>query len=120
MLALTWSTHYDGGYLIGWEGVGDPNTKISAPSQLVHALALNYTLRTAAMVSSTLRFHPVTLEAPLLRAVWAVARAARLRAYDAVYAALALERKAVLITLDRELCSKLDGAFPEAVLVTPV
>jgi predicted nucleic acid-binding protein len=49
-----------------------------------------------------------------------VARAARLRAYDAVYAALALERGAVLLTLDREVCSKLDGAFPEALLVTPM
>lgn len=71
-----------------------------------------------AMVSGP-RFHSVTLEAPLLERSAAVARAARLRAYDAVYAALALESGGALLTLDRELCSKLDGAFPEAMLITP-
>jgi len=71
-----------------------------------------------AMVSGP-RFHTVALEALLIERSVAVARAARLRAYDAVYAALALEQKAALLTLDRELCSRLDAAFPEAVLVTP-
>ena len=75
-------------------------------------------LDTVDAVVSGPRFHTVTLEAPLLERSVAIARAARLRAYDAVYAALALERGAALLTLDRELCAKLDGAFPEAVLIT--
>jgi predicted nucleic acid-binding protein len=64
------------------------------------------------------RFYPVALEAPLLERAAEVARSARLRAYDAVYAALALERDAALVTLDRDVCSKLDAAFPEIVVVT--
>lgn len=66
------------------------------------------------------RFHAVAVEAPLIERSVAVARVARLRAYDAIYAALALERGAALLTLDKEVCAKLDGAFPEAILVTPM
>jgi len=41
-----------------------------------------------------------------------VARTARLRAYDAVYAALALDRSAALMMLDVDLRSKVSLAFP--------
>ncbi len=63
------------------------------------------------------RFHAVAIEALLLERAVAVARTARLRAYDAVYAALALAQGAVLMTLDAEVCSRLNPAFPEIVFV---
>jgi predicted nucleic acid-binding protein len=66
------------------------------------------------------RFYPISLEAPLLERATSVARSARLRAYDAVYAAVALERRASLVTLDGDVCSRLTAAFPELVLVTPL
>lgn len=55
----------------------------------------------------------VSVDALLPRAL-IVARSARLRANDAIYGALALERDAVLITLDNELRQRLVTAFPAA------
>lgn len=65
------------------------------------------------------RFHSIAVEPSLLRRAAIVARAARLRAYDAVYAALALERSAALVTLDGDVCSRLMATFPDVMLVTP-
>jgi predicted nucleic acid-binding protein len=63
------------------------------------------------------RFHVAALDRPLLERATAIARQARVRAYDAVYAALALEREASLMTLDVDVCVKLRAAFPEVALV---
>jgi len=64
------------------------------------------------------RFRSIPVEAPLLERAASVASSARLRAYDAVYAALALEQNAALLTLDDEVCVKLNATFAELVLVT--
>jgi predicted nucleic acid-binding protein len=42
-----------------------------------------------------------------------VGRRARLRAYDAVYVALALSRRQPLLTLDAEVVERGTAAFPE-------
>jgi predicted nucleic acid-binding protein len=68
---------------------------------------------------SRLRLHSIAVEPPLLERAALVARAARLRAYDAVYAALALEQSAALVTLDGDVCSRLMATFHELVLGTP-
>lgn len=64
------------------------------------------------------RFHTVALEADLLDLALRVGRRARLRAYDAVYGALALSRGEALYTLDLELEQRLADAFPEVPVVT--
>jgi predicted nucleic acid-binding protein len=64
------------------------------------------------------RFHTVALEADLLDLALRVGRRARLRAYDAVYGALALSRGESLYTLDREVERRLADAFPEITVVT--
>jgi predicted nucleic acid-binding protein len=58
------------------------------------------------------RFHSVALDPALLDEAARVARKARLRAYDAVYVALALRHKAVLMTLDTEVRVRVADAFP--------
>ncbi|MEN9580394.1 MAG: hypothetical protein RJA70_3403 [Pseudomonadota bacterium] len=63
------------------------------------------------------RFHAVALDDLLLDRATAVARTVRLRAYDAVYVALALNRSAALLTLDSEILSKTTGSFPQIHLV---
>jgi predicted nucleic acid-binding protein len=65
------------------------------------------------------RFHPFPLEAPLLERALRVARSAQLRSSDAIYAALALEQNAALLTLDADVCRKLNAVFPELQLITP-
>lgn len=63
------------------------------------------------------RFHVVALERPLLERATIIAREARLRAYDSVYAALAMERGAALLTLDVDVSVKLTATFPQLALV---
>ncbi len=65
------------------------------------------------------RFHSVAIDSALIERASQVARAAHLRAYDAVYAALALDRGAQLMTLDGEVRSRLLGAFPDILLASP-
>jgi predicted nucleic acid-binding protein len=64
------------------------------------------------------RFCACALDEALLERAAAVARAARLRAYDAVYVALALQREAALLTLDAELGARATAAFPALILRT--
>lgn len=59
------------------------------------------------------RFYSCPLDAELLERAVHVARVARVRAYDAVYVALALAREQPLYTLDRELAERATAAFPE-------
>lgn len=58
------------------------------------------------------RFHGCPLDGVLLAEAARVAREARLRAYDAVYVALALLRGQPLYTLDREVRERSEAAFP--------
>jgi predicted nucleic acid-binding protein len=76
-------------------------------------------LDTVEVLISGPRFHSVSIDAPLIERASEVARAARLRAYDAIYAALALERNAALLTLDGEVSAKLSEVYPELRLITP-
>jgi len=62
------------------------------------------------------RFHVCALDEALLMRSVEVARTARVRAYDAVYAALALSRDAVLLTLDEDLRRRLSEVHPEALV----
>jgi predicted nucleic acid-binding protein len=55
----------------------------------------------------------------MLAARACLARAARLGAYDAVYAALALHRGASLLTLDLELRANLSEVFPQLTFAVP-
>lgn len=59
------------------------------------------------------RFHACPLDADLLAGAVAVARRAHLRAYDAVYLALAMIAGSPLYTLDAELSERAEAAFPE-------
>lgn len=58
------------------------------------------------------RYWAAPLDAALLDRAARVAREARLRAYDAVYVALALERGVPLCTLDAELGERAAATFP--------
>jgi len=58
------------------------------------------------------RFHACPLDAAVLHKSVEIARKARTRAYDAVYAALAILREADLLTLDAELRKRLAEAYP--------
>lgn len=59
------------------------------------------------------RFYACALDEALLEEAVRVARIARLRAYDAVYVALALARAQPLLTLDGEVVSRSTACFPE-------
>ena len=65
------------------------------------------------------RFHAVAMDGDLLERAMFVARRARLRAYDAVYVALALARDAPLLTLDNEVIERSKANFDEFRLYTP-
>ncbi len=54
---------------------------------------------------------------PLVPRATAIAATARLRAYDALYAALALQEGAPLLTFDDELRVRLGASFPELVVL---
>jgi predicted nucleic acid-binding protein len=69
---------------------------------------------------STGRYLSIPLDASLLAVALDVAKRSALRAYDAVYAALALQRDATLLTLDDDLAVRFRKAFPSAkVLAEP-
>lgn len=74
-------------------------------------------LDTTDVLVSGPRFHCVAVDAPLIEAATRVARVARLRAYDAVYVALALSHDAALLTLDSDVRTKIAAAFPSIRLV---
>ena len=76
-------------------------------------------LDTVEVLISSPRFHPVPIDAPLIERASEVARAARLRAFDAIYAALALERNAALLILDGHVSAKLSEVYPELRLIGP-
>lgn len=59
------------------------------------------------------RFHTCPIDSDTIERATAVARLAGLRAYDAVYVALALSAGAPLYTLDIELRSRVETTFPE-------
>lgn len=69
-----------------------------------------------AVLVSGPRFHAVEVDAFLIERASQVARAARLRAYDSIYVALALDRDARLLTLDAEVRSKTSLTFPALAL----
>jgi predicted nucleic acid-binding protein len=76
-------------------------------------------LDNVAVLVSGPRFHSVAIDASLIEKATDVARAARLRACDAVYVALALNLGAALLTLDTEVRLKIAEAFPALGLVVP-
>lgn len=63
------------------------------------------------------RFYACPLDERLLDDAVRVARVARLRAFDAVYVALALARGEPLFTLDAEVGARSEAAFPDLRIV---
>ncbi|MFN7142321.1 MAG: type II toxin-antitoxin system VapC family toxin [Myxococcota bacterium] len=59
------------------------------------------------------RFHARPLDGAMLERAVQVARIARLRAYDAVYVALALLADAPILTLDGEVVERSGASFPD-------
>ncbi|MEP6651955.1 MAG: type II toxin-antitoxin system VapC family toxin [Myxococcales bacterium] len=59
------------------------------------------------------RFHSVAIDAALIARAAQVARIARVRAYDAIYVALALDHGATLFTLDRDIGERVRALYPE-------
>lgn len=64
-------------------------------------------------------FHTITVDSSLLDLATSVARQARLRAYDAVYVALASRRGETLCTLDSEILIKARDALPGLSVMVP-
>lgn len=64
------------------------------------------------------RFQSMPVDEPLLDVAATIARRAGLRAYDAIYAAVASVAGAPLYSLDAELCDRLGRAFPEIRVVS--
>ncbi len=62
------------------------------------------------------RFVQSPLTPALLERAVGVAREARLRAYDAVYVALALDCESPIYSLDADLRARVEVAFPEVVV----
>lgn len=58
------------------------------------------------------RFHSLPMDGSLIERSAQVARAGHLRAYDAVYVALALNAEAAFLTLDSDVRSKVAEVFP--------
>lgn len=73
-------------------------------------------LDTVDVLVSGPRFHVVAVDFVLIQRSVEAARTARLRAYDAVYVALALARDASLLTLDSEVQAKIRAAWPDMAL----
>lgn len=65
------------------------------------------------------RFHSIPIDGSLIERSVQVARAGRLRAYDAVYVALALNADAAFLTLDSEVRSKVAEVFPSLSFAPP-
>ena len=70
-------------------------------------------LETVDAIVNAAPFLTVPVSGELIERAVSVARTAGLRAYDAIYVALALEIDATLWTLDREIRSKSPLAFPD-------
>lgn len=73
-------------------------------------------LDTVAVLISGPRFHSVPVDASLIAQAMVVARAARLRAYDSVYVALALKEGATLLTYDLEVRDRASKHFTNILL----
>jgi predicted nucleic acid-binding protein len=105
-----------------------PNRAFVVPSlfrvEVLSALARrgepNEVLDTVDVLVSGPRFYVAAIDAALIERAAYVARTAGLRAYDSVYAALALERGASLYTLDAEVRSRMTDTFPKLKLVVPL
>jgi len=76
-------------------------------------------LDTVDILVSGPRFHSIPIDASLIERSVQVARAARLRAYDAVYVALALNVDAAFLTLDSDVRSKVSEVFPSLSFIAP-
>jgi len=63
------------------------------------------------------RFYSCPLDEILIEEAVHVARVARIRAYDAVYVALALNRGEPLFTLDGDVGSRSQSAFPDLAVI---
>lgn len=74
-------------------------------------------LDTADAIVRSPRFHSCPLDERLIEEAVHVARVARIRAYDAVYVALALNRGEPLLTLDGEVGSRSLSAFPDLAVI---
>jgi len=59
------------------------------------------------------RFHAVAVDAELLDVANQVTRLARLRAYDALYVAVALDHDGPLLTLDQDLIRRVRAVLPQ-------
>ena len=59
------------------------------------------------------RFYARPIGGEIVERATLVARRARLRAYDAIYVALALERRAALVTLVADVVQRLAVSFPD-------
>lgn len=70
-------------------------------------------LDTVEVLVSGPRFHTLAVDAALIERATKVARAAHLRAYDAVYVALALNQEAAFLTLDMDVRRKVTATYPE-------
>ncbi|OGQ17114.1 MAG: hypothetical protein A2138_23595 [Deltaproteobacteria bacterium RBG_16_71_12] len=77
----------------------------------------DHQLRAVEVALDTNRYLATPLDEAWLLAAVGVARRCALRAYDAVYAALALQRDATLLTLDEELRDRLVAGHPEVNVV---
>jgi len=88
--------------------------------EVVSALArrgeLEELLNTVKVLVHGPRFHAVPLSEALLENAQEIAEVAGLRAYDAVYVALARETKARLLTFDREVRTRVSRHFPKVSL----
>ncbi|MDI3287158.1 TonB-dependent siderophore myxochelin receptor MxcH [Polyangium sp. 15x6] len=63
VLSLTWQARYVEAYFRGWESIGAIDSKLVIPSQLVHALALTYSMKHGdGSVSGTLEVQNLTDE----------------------------------------------------------
>ncbi|MBM4245706.1 MAG: type II toxin-antitoxin system VapC family toxin [Deltaproteobacteria bacterium] len=76
-------------------------------------------LDTVDLLVSGPRFHGVPVDSPLIERSAQVARVARLRAYDAVYVALALNTGAALLTLDSDVRATVAEVFPSLSFAVP-
>lgn len=59
------------------------------------------------------KFEKVPIEPALIELAVHVARTAKVRGYDALYAAVALERRTALLTLDDEVRKRMRRIFPD-------
>jgi predicted nucleic acid-binding protein len=93
--------------------------RVEVLAALAHRGESDELLNTVEVLVTGPRFFSVSIDSSLLDKAVQVARAARLRAYDAVYVALALNRGDSLLTLDQDVRSKIAEVFPSLSLVVP-